>query len=35
MSEPYNIDQDEVNELIRAAEQAVPWTSGPVGSGSN
>ena len=34
VGEPYNVDQDEVNELIRAAEQAKPWISGPVG-GSN
>ena len=32
VGEPYNVDQDGVNELIRAAEQAKPWTSGPVGS---
>ncbi len=34
VGEPYNLDEKEVDELIRMAEQAKPWTSGPVG-GSN
>ena len=32
VGEPYNIDEKEVDKLIRMAEQAKPWTGGPVGN---
>ena len=34
VGEEYNYDQEEVDEILRVAEQARPWTGGPI-AGSN
>jgi hypothetical protein len=34
VGEEYNYDREEVDEILRVAEQARPWTGGPV-AGSN